>query len=559
MRLISRNGIPISFVEKVEFKELIEILAPNYKVPYRRKIVKMIGEEFKAELEEIKKAITKYYGSINVIIDFWTPKKKKCSFLGVIIQFMDDQWEMKSYLISMRSVKNSHTSTNIYREVVEVLERFNLAKVVKNKDNVITKIRSSGVHVIVSDNAPNMVGARKLMVESKLFVQQYGCYVHQYQTVLRNALFNKQIKLFETVRNIVRHFKMSVPAYQYLRDYNKSHNINAKSLVMDVQTRWNSTFYMIQSVLENRKGIHDYLENNNDRAPKSIQKGLNTVQIAVLNELTALLMHFERYSTKLSSESKPTINHVIPSMFMIIRKLNRTKLKKLETINLRQLMIKEIKCVFSVKNTNQFHYCEELLIAWLLDPRFKNRKYVPVYVQNNAVAALIRRYNVAKQRFASTKISDTNSTEVSYEYYSDDSTDETGDIGSQNNNMNNENNNNHYNLEVDQYMKVKSYSSNTDLIAWWNNNKNRFPVLYMMALKVFVVPASSASIERAFSTSGFIYNTKRNRMSPELVESISIIHKKSIRKKTNKNIKVETKQKLTQEKKMTTVIFKKEK
>ena len=87
---------------------------------------------------------------------------------------------------------------------------------------------------------------------------------------------------------------------------------------------------MIESILENRRGIIDYIENNNNNVPDSIKKGFNADDIAMLLEIPKLLIHFERYSKLLSSETKPTISYIIPSIYMLVKKLAITSLKNIK-------------------------------------------------------------------------------------------------------------------------------------------------------------------------------------------------------------------------------------
>ena len=59
-------------------------------------------------------------------------------------------------------------------------------------------------------------------------------------------------------RRIVRHFKHSPLAYTRLEHFQKQLGQPIKKLHQDVSTRWNSTLYMLQSLLEQKVALTAY-------------------------------------------------------------------------------------------------------------------------------------------------------------------------------------------------------------------------------------------------------------------------------------------------------------
>lgn len=60
-----------------------------------------------------------------------------------------------------------------------------------------------------------------------------------------------------------------------------------------------------------------------------------------------------------------------------------------------------------------------------------------------------------------------------------------------------------------------------------------YPCLQKVALRLLVVPASSASSERVFSKAGFIITLRRNQLAPPTVDAMLFLqqHKKKMRKR----------------------------
>lgn len=58
-----------------------------------------------------------------------------------------------------------------------------------------------------------------------------------------------------------------------------------------------------------------------------------------------------------------------------------------------------------------------------------------------------------------------------------------------------------------------------ELLQWWRDNHDRFPVLRHLAFEIFACPASSAADERAFSLAGNVLNDARHNTQEELAEA----------------------------------------
>jgi len=76
--------------------------------------------------------------------------------------------------------------------------------------------------------------------------------------------------------------------------------------------------------------------------------------------------------------------------------------------------------------------------------------------------------------------------------------------------------------EVSNYLNEARLSLNANPLVFWRANAKKYPLLSKIARKVLSVPASSGSIERAFSTAGAISRTRRSKMSMSCLESLLI-------------------------------------
>lgn len=62
------------------------------------------------------------------------------------------------------------------------------------------------------------------------------------------------------------------------------------------------------------------------------------------------------------------------------------------------------------------------------------------------------------------------------------------------------------------------------ILAHWEDRKEADPKLYQLASMVNTIPPTQVTVERTFSILGLIYNARRTRLSPDLLERILLIN-----------------------------------
>lgn len=145
------------------------------------------------------------------------------------------------------------------------------------------KIDKSKVHVILRDNAKNIKkGMDQLGVESR------GCLAHTLQLIVHEGLLAQRSvsDALANARKIVGHFKHSPLAYSRLQDIQVELNMPPKRLLQDVQTRWNSTHYMVKSLLAQKRSLSAYV------SEYDLPSTLTANQWGLLEKTTTVLTPF---------------------------------------------------------------------------------------------------------------------------------------------------------------------------------------------------------------------------------------------------------------------------
>lgn len=74
--------------------------------------------------------------------------------------------------------------------------------------------------------------------------------------------------------------------------------------------------------------------------------------------------------------------------------------------------------------------------------------------------------------------------------------------------------------EFSRYLDEKISHDIEDIREWWFNNRQKYPVLFKLFLRISATPASSAAAERTFSTTGAIITDRRSSLLPSSVGNI---------------------------------------
>ena len=177
-------------------------------------------------------------------------------------------------------------------------------------------------------------------------------------------------------RNVVSKLSYSPKSWNRFKALQVELNIAPKRmLVQDISTRWNSTFYMLERIYEQRSVLAIFV----DDAETTINIDLPTRQEWMLiGEIIQLLRPFEEITKGLSFHQS-CISETIPACYAIKVTLNEKlgHLTESTAINIKRKLLSCIKLRFestrAVANFQNINRRPNLAIATFLDPRFKHR------------------------------------------------------------------------------------------------------------------------------------------------------------------------------------------
>ncbi|XP_065662838.1 zinc finger BED domain-containing protein 4-like [Hydra vulgaris] len=266
--MICTDNQPVSIVENPGFKRLLQFLEPS------------------------------------ITTDMWSSTAND-DYMSLTAHFLTE--DMKQIHICLDVVPfpyESHTATNLVNFMNESLERWGLLE---------------KLNVLVRDNVRNIVSAMDVGKFTNI-----PCLAHTLQLVVKDGcLNNERISLLAaTCRRIVGHFKHLVKSYKLLRQSQEILGRPKHSIIQDEPTRWNSTFHMLNRLIEQKDAILLVTPH----FPKATRqnKELSTGEWDGLVPLVAALKVFEEV-TLTASSSKVTTSEVIPIINAVNMSIDRIK------------------------------------------------------------------------------------------------------------------------------------------------------------------------------------------------------------------------------------------
>ena len=91
-------------------------------------------------------------------------------------------------------------------------------------------------------------------------LSHYGCLAHTLQLIIHDGvLYQRAVNdLLASCRRIIGHFSHSCLVYSRLREIQENLGLPQHRLIQDEPTRWNSSLYMMQRILEQKMALAVY-------------------------------------------------------------------------------------------------------------------------------------------------------------------------------------------------------------------------------------------------------------------------------------------------------------
>lgn len=483
---ICKDMRPFNVVEGEGFLKLMKELAPYYKVPSSTHFKKLLCDKYDIVKMEYVSRISNAT-ELCVTLDIWTETMNEKSFLGVTVHFLEGTVLISSN-IATRELQSNHTAEYISNAFGDILKDWH--------------IPLSKVTCAVTDNGANMVAAiKKTFGESK----HLPCFAHTINLIIDSSLKNTSpaiISIINKVREIVKWVKNSVIQSDKLRKIQIDSGVPegcTKKFILDVKTRWNSLYYMIDRFLDMSKIATQLLLDATD-SPELV----TGQEIEILKQIVPLLQPFEFVTRESSGQNYVTLSKIIPMINCLTSQLTKFSSSIECVTELQTKLLAECKKRFGLIEFNTL-----AAFATILDPRFKNLHFQDANACGRAIQKL---KNIIKEDMTmSTSGSEEEAAHEDFDFWLHH---KQLAVGQKRRRANSKAD------EISIYLANPVCALKANPLEEWEDLKPVFPALYKQARIYLNIVGTSVPCERLFSKAGATITTSRNRLTGKHLEKL---------------------------------------
>ncbi|CAL5347426.1 unnamed protein product [Camellia sinensis] len=523
VKMVITDELPFRFVEREGFRQFCSVMQPNFKKFSRFTVARDIVDLYCSEKKKLKNVLKNANYRLCLTTDSWT-SLQNVSYMCLTAHFIDKDWNLQKRILNF-SVISSHKGEAIGKAVESCLVDWGIEKI-----STITVDNASANDVAIA------YVKRKFSknIDSLILRGEYlhmRCCAHIINLIVKDGL--SEIKDSITrIRDAVKYVRSSPQREQFFRTCAETERVTCKSLLcLDVQTRWNSTYLMLDVATKFQK-VFERLEDEDPHFKLELNHGPPTSQDwEDANVFTQFLQKFYDATVRLSGSLYVTSNLYFTEVCGIESAL--TEWGKSLDPSLKAMAIK-MKTKFDkywgkIEKINMM-----LLIAVVLDPRYKLKYvrfcYFEVY-QPVMVSELTQKVRETLNNiFDEYKQFETVASSSNEMVHEVDIVDQVNIGASEHQvslmtkfqNLLEEEEGDGGKSEVDRYLEESCEKEvvNFDILSWWNTNSSRYKILSQVARDILAIPVSTIASESTFSTGGRILDQFRSSLTPKLVESL---------------------------------------
>lgn len=479
VKFITTTASPYSLIENTWFRIMTGLKISS------KKLSKLILACFKDEQQKLSQRFSNI-SEISITTDIWSASTKK-SFATYTGHFFNNG-SVESTVIHFTRIKHPHNAANLQLELEKVIWTFGL---------------QSKIFSITSDDASNNRASINLFNSVRSFqnlqpIKRVSCFCHMIHNVViyvidENAFDSMILK----VRKLANTVHMSGRLREELSQRCANHaSIRNLTVITDCKTRWNSTYLMLQRLIELREPMDELCV----MEPLLIdhQLGQDHWQQAV--NLVKFLEPFYNATVELSKRDTFNYSLVYPQFKALVRHCKETIA---ESANQHHTFASP--ALFKLKTYKSKVINDDSLMATFLDPYLKcNLK------QSHKERLLIN----LKKELEKTQPMDPSSSEPSSSPASSTRASLRASLRMSPQPIN----------EVDSYLAEDVSFDGDDIAVWWFNKRFLYPNIFQIAKRYIVTRPSSVASESCFSIASWLTPPKRNRLCDESIQSNIFLH-----------------------------------
>ncbi|XP_077223462.1 zinc finger BED domain-containing protein RICESLEEPER 2-like [Tasmannia lanceolata] len=364
-RMVIVDELPFKFVENEGFRDLMSTACPRFRIPSRSKITRDCFKFFLDERLKLKKIFKQSSQMICLTTDTWS-SLQRINYMVLTAHYIDNDWKLHKKIINFCQI-SSHKGEAIGKAVEKCLLEWGIDKVF-----TITVDNASSNDVAVGYLRRRINNWGSSVLQGKYLHMR--CIAHIINLVVCDGLKEVGISV-DRVRAAVKYVRGSPARLKLFKECVEVERIQSKSsLCLDVSTRWNSTYLMLNAAEKFEKAFERFddqdpffgseLDSGDvDGIRKPDHEDWENVR-----RMATLLQNFYELTIRVSGSLYVTSNtlfHEISEVECLLKQWSESDAYKLGMM-VRRMKEKYDKYWGDIEKMNKLIY-----IAVVLDPRNK--------------------------------------------------------------------------------------------------------------------------------------------------------------------------------------------
>lgn len=459
---------------------------------------------------------------INITTDMWTSDAQRIGYMVVTAHWVDQSWNLNKRIINFFNVPPPHTGYVIAESLNKCFQEWGIFEKIGTVSVDNAKANDVAIKEVRRDINKN--SAKKLLLNGDLL--HVRCSAHILNLLVQDGL-SVIGSIIDRVRDGVKYLVASEGRRLCFGEYARGYSIAERKLILDVSTRWNSTYNMLKTAIIFKDVFTKFGQNESIFSKYSP----NEEEWKQVEVVCSFLEKFNNATKIISGSDYPTSN-------LFLSEVSRVRVEIELHLNNPDESIKEM--AKKMKEKFDKYWGQTNLVMALgacLDPRFKlkliNFCFSKIYSEakqkiefesvKNSLYKLFKEYVEAEEVLRG-KLKEGKSGEGSsrkqqgssqegfaaaagiseFNLFADDSGDELENIKS----------------ELDIYLGEPRYKfpGPFDCLEWWKINSPKYPILSKMARDILAIPVTTVASESAFSAGGRVIEPHRACLKPETVQ-----------------------------------------
>ncbi|RZC49603.1 hypothetical protein C5167_018029 [Papaver somniferum] len=445
-RMIILHELPFSFIEYIGFRRVLTSLQPNIKLVKRNITKSDCIKIYQMEKKHLYEIFSKVQSRIRLTTDIWTCTTQNRGYMALTSHYVDEEWKIQKIILSFNAVDGQHTGVNIAKVLMEQLYKWNIDRKIAS----ITLDNASTNKVVVSELLAQLKPDNGLLLDGELF------------DVLLIGSPQRQQKFKEVCLQV---------------------NAPDKKLIQDVDTRWNSTYLMLETALLFREAFNRF----GKIEPHFLNVAPTSEDWKNASSLSICLKFFYEV-TILFSELREWCDSDDALISKMAVNMMKNEDKKLEVMEVLKRLYNEYAT----------HYASS----------------AHVYSANISTNQVNMKDSVGSSGSTSYSQSSFTSRRKGLTAFLEESSQH--DV---------------VRTDLEQYLSADVHpirkgsgidlnDSSFDVLGWWKFHGPMYPIVAVIARDILAIPASSVASESVFSTNDRVVDKFRSSMLPKTIEAL---------------------------------------